>query len=95
MSVRQVPSQSLTFTPEDGFLPPHTRASGINLNIGEKTMAVIAGMDIPSNTASNETKSNFVESAKTSFTKDPLVVVTATILGLYFVTMIAKAAGAF
>ena len=58
-------------------------------------MAVVTRMDIPSNTASNEAKTSFAESAKTSFTKDPLVVVTAAILGLYLVTMVAKAAGAF
>ena len=58
-------------------------------------MAVVSNMDIPSTTASNEAKTTFGESVKTSFTKDPLVVVTATILGLYFVTMVAKAAGAF
>lgn len=59
-------------------------------------MAVVTRMDIPSTTASTEaTKMTFAESAKTSFANDPLVVVTATILGLYFVAMIAKAAGAF
>ena len=59
-------------------------------------MAVVTRMDIPSITASNEAKKmTFAESAKTSFANDPLVVVTATILGLYFVAMIAKAAGAF